>query len=175
MYCTVDEVERYLRMTFDNVQRQHITDVLIPAAESYIDRVCSRSFAPPETDEVLTVDGADGFAVLPKSPVQSLTSVKVDDYEITDYKLADKSGIIYSNAIYPGKLNVTVTGKFGFSKVPASISHACTRLVAEYLKPYLTEGFGIKTSQEQDSRVEFDSVVENNPDILKTLKRWKRW
>lgn len=174
-YCTADQVARYLRLTFDEGQKTAITTELIPAAENFIECICHRSFEPPQADETVKVDGADGYAVLPKVPVISLTSVKVDGIAVTDYDLSPEAGILYSDAITRGIRNVVVTGRFGFEQVPPAISHACVRLVAEYLKPYITEGFGVSMSWEQDSRVEFEAVAENNPDILKTLKRWRKW
>ena len=174
-YCTAQDVESYLKLRFTDEERQFVEDRLIPAAESTIDRYCRRTFSPATEDETILTDGGNGKAVLPVYPVLSISGIEVSDDSVTDYEIDDGAGIIYSPRIVPGNRNVKVTGRFGLTVVPADISLACTRIVAEALKPRITEGFGVKVSWEQDSRVEFEKIMLNNPDIMATLKRWYRW
>lgn len=174
-YCTVQDVESYLKITFSDEEKQFVEERLIPAGESTIEQYCRRTFAPSVEDETILADGGSGKTVLPVYPILSITSVEVNGSTVTDYEVEGGAGIIYSSRIVPGSRNVKVTGRFGLTVVPADISLACTRIVAEALKPRITEGFGVKVSWEQDSRVEFEKVMLNNPDIMATLKRWYRW
>lgn len=172
MYCAPLDVAAYLRTSFDDSQIALVDD-LIEAASQTIDDIAHRSFDPSASQETLTLDGGDGYAVATKYPVREVAAVTVGGYALDTWTLSGR--IIYSSGIIRGLKNVEVTGAFGYEETPAPIKHACVRIVAEMLKPHLNENFGVEVSWMQDSRIEFEAISENNPDIYRTLLRYKRW
>lgn len=98
---TLDEVEAHLRIEADT-QDTYLTP-LITLAREYAENYTRRSLATKTLELILDVFPKVDYIELPKSPVQSVTSIKYKDYEGSETTW-DSGNYIVSNDYLPAKI-----------------------------------------------------------------------
>ena len=147
-YCTQDDIEKYLKTTFD--ANDETIAALIDHVTAMIDSYCGRDFLA-HTGEVEYHDGkgrGHNVIMLKNYPVTAVTEVVEDGTTLTaneDYIwYADGrivkcvNGLVDPNTTYwKAKLKaIKVTYNYGYSTVPTEIKSVCIQLCVEWLKKY---------------------------------------
>lgn len=134
---TLENVKAYL----DEDTTAHDTELtrLINVATYVIEGYCNRKLAARDyTDEEYDGNGLAEFQ-LPHYPVNSITSITLDDTALTegtdqDYVLYSDEGILYKvDGVWTkGHKNIVVTYNAGYDSVPYDLEQACILLVKFY-------------------------------------------
>jgi uncharacterized phiE125 gp8 family phage protein len=135
---TLAEQKEYLKLNNTETTDDGLVEFLINAASSAIENKCKRKFKEQTyTDE--EYDG-NGFVrlYLQQYPVKSVTSVFIDDTEISadQYKIKKNNGaLIRKGSFWPtGDINILVTYTAGYTEIPFDLELACKHLVMSYFK-----------------------------------------
>jgi len=126
-YCTIQDVKNIIPDTFiDDFEPQILK--WIESSSIEIDRMTRRSFDVSNT-ETRKFDGS-GYAKLVIDDIIEIDECKVDD-NVRDVE--HRGSILYSKSGFPlGFMNISVTGKFGFSEeIPFDINYACAFITAQ--------------------------------------------
>lgn len=87
MLCTLTDLKTYLGISTDT--QNDLLSMLIKQASAQIENYLGYSLARAENEEVHNVNN-NQLLLLDKQPIQSVSSVKIADTDITDFKLIPK-------------------------------------------------------------------------------------
>lgn len=145
VYCTPLEVKqeaqvKHTQLDFDTDSDYvgHIQNTLIPMAQKIIDNFVGHNFE--NNSGTLNLDGSGQNILMippPNVPVTAITSVEIDDVDVTssikfyDSYIAIEGGTFTKNE--SNLQNVEIVLTYGYSEVPADVKYICARLVANHL------------------------------------------
>ena len=160
-YCTANDVQEFLGVTFTAAQTTHAEN-LIERAEIYIDEETGRGWlVGAQTDEAHYVDSQNVFVrYAPVASVEAVTgrsglgeteeTLTVDeDYEVQDLD----NGLIVLTA--PGSYDRVLVDYTPVNAVPKDIKQACIDIVAQWMQPSLQSNYGIDSYALPDLTVKF--------------------
>lgn len=150
-YVTKAEVKTYMDIKSTDTSKDGLIDVLIPAAQSFIEEHCNQVFESVEVTEYHT--GGSNKIFLKKTSVDKTKTITVyDDWDrkwgedtlipSTDYFVDGDTGIITFDYVvggFAGAVKVTYTG----GSLPNAIKQACIELVARKVKEGTAGALGV--------------------------------
>jgi hypothetical protein len=189
-YATVDELKGELHLSAgDTVDDTRLADVLTTVS-TWIEDHCRQRFWTTDKDEVRYFQTADHTKVW-TGPLISVTELATDDdgtrsfayvwttadYDLTPYNSALDSRPYYwiettPSGVYLFPLygrGVRVTGKFGWSAVPAVVKRACLMQAIRFFKRP-DAPFGMVGSAEMGYSA---TISQLDPDVARLLDRCK--
>jgi hypothetical protein len=142
-YCSPLQVRReaqvnYEQLGFDKESDYtgHLQETLIPAAQEQIDNFVGHNFLHNTGGTILLDSNGLDFLMIPPPyiPVLDITSVHLDNVEITSSIKFYPSYIAYPGGIFTksstSMQNVQVVLDYGYEEVPKDIMYVCMRLCA---------------------------------------------
>lgn len=189
-YCTQDDVEKYMNITFTSNPDGTVA-LFITRVSAHIDRLCNRDFSP-HTGEVEKHDGkgqGHNSILLKYHPVTAITSLTEDGDSLTEddnYVWYDDGRVIKVSSGYEDadetywkekRKSIEVTYNHGYASVPDGIKDICTRWVVESLQqlPFRFEEGGIANSVSLEGVSVSYGEVDYIPEwVLKALLYYKK-
>lgn len=151
MYATVDELLSWMRLVGDDaipnqdeiIERDQLLEEVIIGSTKTLNACCRRTFTTHNniTRFYYTSEYRQARKIR-VDDIRSVTELLVDGVAVTGYRLetqpiqnmGDPVNYIYANGRWPRNAELSITGNYGWSAVPADIHLACMRLSAEYYK-----------------------------------------
>jgi len=133
---TVEETYDYLGC--ERYEDLHLIRTLIVACSRAIEAYLHTSFLP----STRTIRGClenERVLKLPDYPIVEITSLQVDESEVSDYTLDAQAGIIRFDEPQYGDYEITYT--YGFTSVPPEVRLACLKLIATLYNLRAKEGY----------------------------------
>lgn len=130
MLLTVSEVKDYLKIAAHITEEDAMLTHFIQAAQSETEMVRDRILEQPTSPLTETFVSQGEDFLLKAYPVQAITSVKVDGVATNHYRLRPTTGIL-SGAFPKGSMvEVTYTGGYTASTLPAHLKQEILERVA---------------------------------------------
>lgn len=153
--CTRQNVKDFLQLANTDTSKDDLIDLLIPAAQGFVEEYCKRIFEKQEYTEFYN-GGVDRVFV--KNPPIWATPAPVvyedwerefseeDKVDSTDMSVDYDVGILYFDyelAKAYNSIKVVYTG--GFPQIPAAVRQACVELVARKVRTSNTGDIGVSS------------------------------
>lgn len=97
---TVAAVKEYLRISSTDTTNDNSLERQINAVSEFIERFCDRHFEKTTYTHKFRGNGRQKL-LLNQYPILSVTSVKVDGSDATDYEILGEEGILYRENLWP--------------------------------------------------------------------------
>lgn len=133
---TVDELAQMTGRTFSDPAEKAMLETMIDAASGIIEQQLGRKLALG--DYVQRHFHLGDTALLEAYPVETVTAVRLDDGELTQWQLDDQAGILRFPRRLCGRLEVQYRG--GFTEIPTAILQACALIVLSLRQSMANEG-----------------------------------
>jgi uncharacterized phiE125 gp8 family phage protein len=130
MLLTVSEVKAYLKIAAHITEEDAMLTHFIQAAQSETEMVRGCILEQPASPITETIVSQGEDILLKAYPVQSITSVKVDGVTTNDYTLRSTTGILSGSFPTGSTVEVTYTGGFTTTTLPAHLKQELLERVA---------------------------------------------
>lgn len=155
-----------------------LVNSLIEQAEDLINGYCRCSFG--STEETEKFNGKGNHKLFVSHPIISVTSVKIDDVDVTsDCIIREEVGIIeyWTSVFTKGHWNIEVQYTYGYSEVPSPVANACLRMVSRALQHSKAkkQSQGMETEKLGDYSYKADSTMKDffTEEIKLSLREYK--
>jgi uncharacterized phiE125 gp8 family phage protein len=130
MLLTIAEVKAYLKIPTQVTEEDAMLQHFIQAAQSETELVRDRILEQPGSPITETIISKGEDILLQAYPVESISSVKVDGVETTNYTLRPATGILSGSFPAGAEVEVTYIGGFTTTTLPAHLKQELLERVA---------------------------------------------